>query len=42
LPTVCLPAAAEAELKAAVDEAPDALKGPLERLGRAVLGRRDD
>ncbi|NJC40018.1 hypothetical protein GGQ87_000276 [Brevundimonas alba] len=28
----------EAELKAAVAEAPDALKGPLERLGRAVLG----
>jgi hypothetical protein len=32
-----LPAQAEAELKAAVAEAPDALRGPLERLGRAVL-----
>ncbi|HZV84939.1 MAG TPA: DciA family protein [Brevundimonas sp.] len=28
----------EATLKAAVADAPDALKGPLERLGRAVLG----
>jgi hypothetical protein len=28
----------EAALKAAVADAPDALKGPLERLGRAVLG----
>jgi hypothetical protein len=28
----------EADLKAAVDAAPEALKGPLERLGRAVLG----
>jgi hypothetical protein len=36
-----LPAAAEAELKAAIDEAPDALKGPLERLGRAVLAKGD-
>jgi hypothetical protein len=37
-----LPAAAEAELKAAIGEAPDALKGPLERLGRAVLGKGDE
>jgi hypothetical protein len=37
-----LPAAAEAELRAAIGEAPDALKGPLERLGRAVLGRGDE
>jgi hypothetical protein len=37
-----LPAAAEADLKAAVDGAPEALKGPLERLGRAVLGRGDE
>ena len=28
----------EADLKAALDGAPDSLKGPLERLGRAVLG----
>ena len=28
----------EAELKASIAAAPDALKGPLERLGRAVLG----
>ena len=28
----------EAELKAALDTVPEALKGPLERLGRAVLG----
>ena len=33
-----LPAHQEAELKAAVAEAPDLLKAPLERLGRAVLG----
>ena len=33
-----LPAHLEAELKAAVADAPDPLKGPLERLGRAVLG----
>ena len=33
-----LPAHQEAELKAAVADAPDPLKGPLERLGRAVLG----
>ena len=32
-----LPAHAEAELKAAVADAPDPLKGPLERLGRAVM-----
>jgi hypothetical protein len=32
-----LPAHQEAELKAAVADAPDPLKGPLERLGRAVL-----
>ena len=32
-----LPAHQEAELKATVAEAPDALKGPLEQLGRAVL-----
>jgi hypothetical protein len=32
-----LPAHQEAELKAAVAAAPDPLKGPLERLGRAVL-----
>ena len=28
----------EAELKATLDGAPEALRGPLERLGRAVLG----
>lgn len=33
-----LPAHEEAELKAAVADAPDPLKGPLEQLGRAVLG----
>ena len=33
-----LPAHEEADLKAALDAAPEALKGPLERLGRAVLG----
>ena len=33
-----LPAHQEAELKAAVADAPDGLKGALERLGRAVLG----
>ena len=33
-----LPAAVEAELKAGVEPAPEPLKGPLERLGRAVLG----
>lgn len=33
-----LAAGDEAALKAAVAEAPDGLKGPLERLGRAVLG----
>jgi hypothetical protein len=32
-----LPAHQEAELKAAIADAPDPLKGPLERLGRAVL-----
>ena len=32
-----LPAGQEAELKAAVADAPDSLKGALERLGRAVL-----
>ena len=40
-----LPARQEAELKASIDDAPEPLKGPLERLGRAVLGdpqnRRD-
>lgn len=35
-----LPAAVEAELKTSVETAPDPLKGPLERLGRAVLGGR--
>jgi len=33
-----LPARQEAELKASVADAPGPLKGPLERLGRAVLG----
>jgi hypothetical protein len=33
-----LPASVEAELKAAIEPAPEPLKGPLERLGRAVLG----
>ncbi len=33
-----LPAQQEAELKAAVADAPDGLRRPLERLGRAVLG----
>ncbi|SFS50034.1 DUF721 domain-containing protein [Brevundimonas viscosa] len=33
-----LPASVEAELKAGVEAAPEPLKGPLERLGRAVLG----
>ena len=37
-PAQPLAAHEEAELKAALDTAPDALKGPLERLGRAVLG----
>jgi len=40
-----LPAAAEAELKASLTSASDALRGPLERLGRAILSdptRRDD
>ena len=37
-----LPAGQEAELKAAVADAPDSLKSALERLGRAVLsGERD-
>jgi hypothetical protein len=36
-----LPAHEEAELKASVAAAPDLLKGPLERLGRAVLGDPD-
>ena len=36
-----LPAHQEAELKAAVADAADPLKGPLERLGRAVLGDPD-
>ncbi|WP_374515538.1 DUF721 domain-containing protein, partial [Brevundimonas sp.] len=36
-----LPAAVEAELKTSVETAPDLLKGPLERLGRAVLGDSD-
>jgi len=31
----------EAELKAAIEAAPEALQGPLERLGRAVLGDPD-
>jgi len=35
-----LPASVEAELKTSVETAPDPLKGPLERLGRAVLGER--
>jgi len=37
-----LSAAAEADLAASIQPAPDPLKGPLERLGRAVLSRRDD
>jgi hypothetical protein len=36
-----LPAHQEAELKASVADAPDRLKGPLERLGRAVLSDPD-
>ena len=36
-----LPAHEEAALKASVAEASDTLKGPLERLGRAVLGDPD-
>ena len=36
-----LPAHQEAELKASVADAPDGLKGSLERLGRAVLSDRD-
>ena len=36
-----LPAAVEAELRASVEPASEPLKGPLERLGRAVLGDRD-
>lgn len=36
-----LPAHAEAELKAALDGAPEGLKGALERLGRAVLADPD-
>lgn len=38
---VPLPAHAEAELKASISDAPDLLKGPLERLGRAILGDSD-
>ena len=38
LKTAPLPAAQEAELKASITDASEALKGPLERLGRAVLG----
>lgn len=36
-----LPAAVETELKQSVQQAADPLKGPLEQLGRAVLGQRD-
>lgn len=36
-----LPASLEAELKAAIEPAPEPLKGPLERLGRAVLTSKD-
>ena len=36
-----LPAHAEAELKASIADAPDGLKGALERLGRAVLSDPD-
>lgn len=36
-----LPAHEEAVLKAALETAPEPLKGPLERLGRAVLGDPD-
>ena len=36
-----LPAAAEAELRASLADAPDTLKGPLEQLGRAILSSRD-
>ena len=41
-PAPPLPAAAEAELAASVEGAPDGLKAALQRLGRAVLGRNDD
>lgn len=37
-----LPAHQEAELKASIADAPDGLREVLERLGRAVLGDRDD
>ncbi|GAA0647481.1 DUF721 domain-containing protein [Brevundimonas lenta] len=37
-----LAAHAEAELKASINDAADPLKGPLEQLGRAVLGDRGD
>ncbi|WP_420480139.1 DUF721 domain-containing protein [Brevundimonas sp. FT23028] len=37
-----LPAHQEAELKASVADAPDELRGMLEKLGRAVLGDRGD
>ena len=40
--TAPLPAAAEAELQGSIETASDALKGPLERLGRAVLSRGGD
>ena len=42
-PSAAQPLAAheEAELKASLAEAPDGLKGVLEKLGRAVLGDRD-
>ncbi len=41
-PAPPLPAAAEADLNASIDAAPDGLKAALQKLGRAVLGRGDD
>ncbi|MFN4091266.1 MAG: DUF721 domain-containing protein [Brevundimonas sp.] len=41
-PAPPLPAAAEAELNASINAAPDGLRAALQRLGRSVLGRGDD
>ncbi len=41
-PAPPLPAAAEADLNASIEAAPDSLKTALQKLGRAVLGRGDD
>ena len=41
-PAPPLPAAAEADLNASIEAAPDSLKTALQKLGRAVLGKGDD